>query len=147
MLRFGDGASFASGRAKYLDRAGQGGEVSAKIYVRVQLQGLEAPILAQLDTGAPWSVLDWEIAGEIGLRGGDGEEKTIATARGTHVGRLEQATILIVAEEGGSLEVTAQVFVSETWDGPTFLGYMGLLERIRFAVDPQQNDFYFGTSA
>jgi hypothetical protein len=26
----------------------------------------------------------------------------------------------------------------------TFLGYSGLLERIRFAVDPQQNNFYFG---
>jgi len=28
----------------------------------------------------------------------------------------------------------------------TFLGYSGLLDRIRFALDPQANDFYFGAS-
>jgi len=26
------------------------------------------------------------------------------------------------------------------------IGYCGFLERIRFAVDPQTNDFYFGTA-
>jgi hypothetical protein len=36
------------------------------------------------------------------------------------------------------------VLVSAEWLAPTFLGYMGLLERIRFAIDPQANQFYFG---
>jgi len=28
----------------------------------------------------------------------------------------------------------------------SFLGYSGLLSNIRFALDPQANDFYFGPS-
>jgi hypothetical protein len=30
------------------------------------------------------------------------------------------------------------------WDLPNFLGLSGFLERIRFAVDPGSNLFYFG---
>jgi len=30
------------------------------------------------------------------------------------------------------------------WPGPNFIGYEGLLQRIRFAVDPETNLFYFG---
>jgi hypothetical protein len=33
---------------------------------------------------------------------------------------------------------------SPDWRGPNFLGYQGLLQRIRFAVDPEVNLFYFG---
>lgn len=87
-------------------------EGTGKIFVRIIPQGIDAPILAQLDTGAAWSVLN--------------------------------AAFRIVAEEGRSLEVEAIVFVSPEWTEQTFLGYAGLLERIRFGVDPQANDFYFG---
>ena len=50
-----------------------------------------------------------------------------------------------MAEDGQSIAVDATVFVSHEWRGQTFLGYMGLLERIRFALDPQVNDFHFGS--
>ncbi len=34
---------------------------------------------------------------------------------------------------------------SSDWPpGKTFLGYSGLLDSIRFALDPQRNHFYFG---
>jgi hypothetical protein len=52
--------------------------------------------------------------------------------------------LTILADDGESLEVQATVFVSRDWPAGTFLGYSGFLERIRFAVDPQQNDFHFG---
>jgi hypothetical protein len=40
--------------------------------------------------------------------------------------------------------VDATIFVSPDWHGPNFIGYQGLLQRIRFAVDPETNLFYFG---
>ncbi|HKI06536.1 MAG TPA: hypothetical protein VKK31_31460 [Thermoanaerobaculia bacterium] len=38
----------------------------------------------------------------------------------------------------------ATVLVSQDWFGGSFIGYEGLLQRIRFAVDPETNLFYFG---
>jgi hypothetical protein len=45
---------------------------------------------------------------------------------------------------GEALDLQATVFVSTDWPGGNFLGYQGLLQRIRFAVDPEANLFYFG---
>lgn len=136
---------FTTGRAKYLDRAVQTEEGSAKIFVRIEPEGFGGSLLAQLDTGAAWSVLNTEIAEALGLIGGDGEQITIGTRTGVIEGRLEDATLTILAEDGESIVVNARVFVSQEWTGQTFLGYMGLLEKVRFAVDPQANDFYFGS--
>ena len=144
MLNFGNGASFAIGRAKYLDQGADASEGTAKIFVRIEPLGFGGTVLAQLDTGAAWSVLNAEIAQALGLVGGDGEELKLKTRLGDFDGRLEEATLTIVAEDGESLDVDARVFVSQDWPGQTFLGYMGLLERIRFGLDPQKNDFYFG---
>ena len=145
MLNFTDGTSFTTGRAKYLDQGSQADEGSAKVFVRIEPQGLGGPLLAQLDTGAPWSVLNAELAEALGLLGGDGEQVTINTRDGAFDGRLEEAILTILAEDGQSIAVDATVFVSHEWRGQTFLGYMGLLERIRFALDPHVNDFHFGS--
>jgi hypothetical protein len=53
--------------------------------------------------------------------------------------------ITIPADEGKSLDVEATAFVSPDWPWPNFIGYQGLLQRIRFAVDPETNLFYFGS--
>ena len=135
---------FTAGRAKYLDRGAQTAEGSAKIFVRIEPEGFGGSVLAQLDTGAAWSVLNAEIAEALGLIGRDGEQISIGTRDGVVEGRLEDVTLTILAEDGESIVVNARVFVSQEWTGQTFLGYMGLLERVRFAVDPQANDFYFG---
>jgi hypothetical protein len=59
-------------------------------------------------------------------------------------GALYRETIRISADEGQPLDVEATIFVSPDWRGPNFIGYQGLLQRIRFAVDPETNLFYFG---
>lgn len=51
---------------------------------------------------------------------------------------------MLRADEGESLRVEATIFLSPDWIGPNFIGYGGLLQRIRFAVDPESNLFYFG---
>lgn len=144
MLNYTDGVPFTRGWSAYFDHDTATREPTAKIFVRVQPDGLDSPILAQLDTGAPWTILDTEVAQEIGLLDGDGEPLTVSTRSGNISGRLEQTTITILAEEGESLSIMATVLVSRQWPGRTFLGYSGLLEKIRFGIDPQANRFYFG---
>jgi hypothetical protein len=50
----------------------------------------------------------------------------------------------LVSHEGDSIEIEATVFVSREWPSGNFIGYAGLLERIRFAIDPASNSFFFG---
>ncbi len=71
-------------------------------------------------------------------------DQQLSSRMGTFVGDLVRAPITLLADEGESLTVDATVFLSTDWPGPNFIGYNGLLERIRFAVDPPTNSFYFG---
>jgi len=53
-------------------------------------------------------------------------------------------------EAGENFEVSATVFVptlpaGEQWRYPNFLGLTGFLERIRFAIDPEESVFYFSS--
>jgi hypothetical protein len=67
------------------------------------------------------------------------------TSFGIKEGVLLRVPLKIVADEGESLDITGTFFVASDWpEGLTFLGYSGLLDSIRFALDPQVNDFYFG---
>ena len=137
-----DGKEFAAGRAAYADSDQT--ETSPKIFVRIRPRDFPAPVLAQLDTGAAWSVLNVEIALAMGVLDQQGEPLTLSTRVGQIRGKLVKADICLVADAGESLELDATFFVSAEWKYGTFLGYSGLLEWIRFAVDPQRNLFYFG---
>ncbi len=68
----------------------------------------------------------------------------LSTRFGRFGGRLYRGLITLPVDEGEPLDVDATVFISPDWRGPNFLGYEGLLQRIRFAVDPESNLFYFG---
>ena len=71
----------------------------------------------------------------------------MSTRMGIKAGYLVRASLDFVAEQGEALLTEGTFFVSEDWpDNLTFLGYSGLLDSIRFALDPQRNDFYFGSS-
>lgn len=115
---------------------------TAKIYVRVAFeQGSE--VLAQLDTGAAWSVLAPDLARDLGLSAGD--PARMRTPLGVMDGFLVRVPFTLWADEGEDLSIDGTFFVSERWPlGMSFLGYSGLLDSLRFAVDPQANDFYFG---
>ena len=68
----------------------------------------------------------------------------LSTRLGRFAGTLYRGLITLTVDEGEPLEVDAMVFLTPDWRGPNFLGYEGLLQRIRFAVDPESNLFYFG---
>lgn len=135
---------FTQGRSKFADHAPGFDELTAKVYIKVQF-GLDRPLLAQLDTGAAWSVLDPAIARNLGSSVEWLNPAVMGTRFGTMSGRLAQVPVTFPAEEGEPLTTVGTFFVSEHWPtGLTFLGYGGLLNAMRFALDPQANDFYFG---
>lgn len=144
MLFRQDRTPFNVGRARFFDDSPGAPEATAKIYVRVEPQALGASIAAQVDTGAAWTILETEVAEALGLLDGAGESVRLRTRYGLIGGRLERTTITLLADEGESLDVDATVFVSREWLAGTFLGYGGFLQRIRFAIDPEENFFYFG---
>ena len=48
--------------------------------------------------------------------------------------------MVLVAERGESISLSARVLIAPAWTGPVVLGYQGLLERVRFALDPGVNE-------
>lgn len=116
-----------------------------KILIRVAPDINEEPIFAVVDTGAPWCVFrpasGIALSRNFGLIPG---QVTLSTRFGLLQGTLYRGPIRLHADEGEPLDVEATVFLSPQWRGPNFLGYEGLLQRIRFAVDPETNLFYFG---
>lgn len=144
-----DPAPFASGAVSYSDSY-PGEEKSRRIVVLVTVAG-QTSTPAVVDTGSPWCILDPEIAEQLGafertewLRG--------HLIRGeTWDGWLGRVEITLNADHGESIIVEATAFVpdldaGEEWSNPNFVG-LGLLERIRFAIDPSENMFYFGLTA
>jgi len=142
-----NGESFTCGRAKFRDRAPGTKEPTDKIFVEIEFQSLRGKSwLAQLDTGAAYSMLDREIAEALGVLDGDGERVKVITPGGSFQGCLERIPLVLLADEGRSLEVEATFLVSPDWPGKTFLGYTGFLDRLRIALAPPVHHFYFGES-
>src|SRR2546425_8452063 len=111
MLQLPDGTPFAVGHARFADRLPEG-EETAKVYVKIQPQALGDLIVAQVDTGAAWSIFHVEVADAMNLLDGEGEAVPLRTRFGRLTGRLERLQIIIVADEGTSLNVDATVWVS-----------------------------------
>ena len=101
--------------------------------------------MAVVDTAAPWCIFKPTIGGVIRARLSPVDQNVeLSTRLGVIPGDLYRLPITLPAEEGENLEVEATIFLSPDWRGENFVGYLGLLQRIRFAVDPQSNLFYFG---
>ena len=141
--------NFATGMTYYQDLY-PGQEQSARVVLPVIVEGSLA-VHAVVDTGAPWCVIDPAIVRQIGagIRA-DYEPDRWLMVRGTwYMGKLLRLGISLEAERGNGLEIDATVFVptlppGDTWPHPNFIGLDGFLNRIRFAVDPRENAFYFG---
>lgn len=142
MLKLGE-ADFTVGRSRFSDIIAGDREATAKIYVKIQHEALGI-FLAQLDTGSPWSILQREIAEAVNAFETPGAPVSLETRHGRLEGRLVRIPVTITADEGQALDVEGTFWVSEEWPGGNFLGYVGLLDHIRIALDPAENLFYFG---
>lgn len=141
--------SFASGVISYQDYY-PGQEHTARIVLPIVVAG-RLTIPAIVDTGAPWCILDPEVVDFVGT----GIQATYTPSekliiRGElYEGRLLRMSLSLQSEIGDGVEVEATVFVptlapADIWPHPNFIGLDGFLTRIRFAIDPTENIFYFG---
>jgi hypothetical protein len=138
------GEQFTSGRSRFTDQHPKFPEPTAKIFVKVEFPGAERTWMAQVDTGAAYSILEVDLAAALGLMDLGGERAKLSTRLGTLSGELIRIPLTLIADEGSSLDLVATFFVSRDWRGVTFLGYTGLLDRLRIALDSPANLFYFG---
>jgi predicted aspartyl protease len=138
---------FTQGKARYYDNDPDRVRPHSAIYIQVELPLDPAvTVLALVDTGSPYCMFDREIVEALGLSFDDGEKIKLKTKDMLVIGRLDRLDVTLAADEGTSQTIEATVFVSEDWHFGAFIGYGGLLERIRFGIDPQTNSFYFGPS-
>jgi hypothetical protein len=144
-LRLANGEPFATGAATFFDAYPGARERQPRLYVAFQPEGLSFSLLALLDTGAHYCILNEDAARLLEGRLTDGlGEVTIRTAHGLVRGQLFLHRLRLLASVGESLDVEAIVFVPPGWRAPCFLGYTGFLDRIRFALDPSTSRFFFG---
>jgi hypothetical protein len=149
LLSFEDGRPFAQGASKYLDRPATEQDSLRRIIVPVQVEHI--PTRAILDTGGVYLVCNAEIADVLKL---DREKalgfKKVTFGRwGSVAGTLHRLDLTLLAVEGEPLTLNVTAFVpcpesGQLRDFPCFVGWMGCLEWIRFAVDPVSEMFYFG---
>lgn len=99
---------------------------------------------ALLDTASHWCVLPPSTASALGSEPGPGEPPIrMSTRLGVYEGWLDRIRLELPAVTGVALSIQATWFVAPDWPGPMVLGWKGCLERIRWAVDPGEQAFYF----
>lgn len=136
---------FATGCSRYVDAVKDHPVTEPRIVIPVAASTITESVLAVVDTAAPWCIFEPAVGLDLERAFRPVLDRAILSTRlGLFQGSLYRVPVMLHADEGESLDVEATVFQSPDWRGPSFLGYQGLLQRIRFAVDPETNLFYFG---
>jgi hypothetical protein len=150
ILSFADGEPFAVGSTDYLYRPAAE-DISPRIILQVEIEGIL--LNAIVDTGAPYVVCAPGLARQMSLQPDFALDRIQMAIRGLKVrGHLHRLNMTFLASQGESLTLEATVFVpDEEWEAnwgeqPSFIGLSGCLERLRFAVDPTTDTFYFGAA-
>jgi hypothetical protein len=126
---------------------GYSGDPTGKLTIEVEIAGFRTT--AVVDTAAPYMICEPEIAEQLSLSASESIGATqLLTHLGLVTGYLYRAPITLPASSGRSVELQATVFVPQPdqWaNNPSSLGFHGCLERIRLAIDPGTDMFYFGS--
>ena len=147
LLLFPDGETFATGAMRYDYSPATTNETTNRIILTVAVEN--TIIDAVVDTGAPYSIIAPQTAREAGLDRFTPLERITMLVRGMRLeGSIIRLTMTLIAEQGEDQNVDATAFipdVQEYWGNfPSFIGQIGFLERITFAVNPSTDTFYFG---
>jgi hypothetical protein len=148
LLLFPNGEYFAIGAINYAYRPAITSDTTNRIIIVVYVE--DSITEAVLDTGAPYPIIAPKVAKQAGLYRVKPLERKRMLVRGNWLGgSIIRLNMTLLADEGEDLTVDATAFipdVEEYWgDFPCFIGQMGFLERIRYALDPDTDTFYFGT--
>jgi hypothetical protein len=148
-LSFPDGEPFATGVSEYVYQPATPHDSFPRLILNVEIEGISSSAI--LDTGAPYAICTPTVARQIGLASQQALGKMRLIVRGVSMeGHLFRLVIRFVTLYGADMDVDATVFVlgpesEESWGAlPSFIGLNGCLERMRFAVDPISDSFYFG---
>lgn len=135
-------------KTTYLYRPATERENSPRILLTVQIEGVQTT--AFVDTGGVNLLCAPEIAARAGIdpTGGIPSEPLLWRSHRVH-GTLHRVALTLLAAEGESVNIEATAFIPQSNDEwaesfPCILGMHGCLERLRFAVDPNNDTFYFG---
>ena len=118
---------------------------TGKLTVAVEYEVEEQRVPSLLDTGAEWGIFPADLADTLGYDPlAEGVPTVLDTRLGKYQGYLLRIPIFIPATEGDGLDVELTWIVVPGWPGPPVMGWGGCLERLRFAIDPATETFYFG---
>lgn len=142
-----DHRPFTSGSAAYYDSTTSGQILAEpRIHIRLEIGDSGVELLALVDTAAPWCILESRLVQAAREQLEElPRDVALSTRLGRFHGRLYLGALKLLPDDGEELLVTTTFFLSQDWPGGNFVGYLGFLDRIRFAVDPQANRFYFGS--
>jgi hypothetical protein len=142
------GVEFAGGEGPCFIRPSFTGDRLNRLLVHVEV-GQEW-ITAVVDTGGAFLLLDPVFAASIGIDHADALAQDRIHIRGfTRRGTIHRLPLTLLATAGEPLTFEATAFVpelehGEMWPLPSYLGWQGCLDRIRFAGDPADEVVYFG---
>ena len=147
LLIFPAGEPFATGAIRYNYAPAAPGEMTNRIILPLEIETIQTE--AVLDTGAPYPIIAPKIARQAGLNTVTPLERIVVVVRGMRLsGNIIRLNITLPADEGQDQDVSATAFipdVEEYWgDFPSFIGQIGFLERICYAVNPSTDTFCFG---
>lgn len=132
-----------TGRSRYLRRHESGPHLLI-VAVACYLGERQVREIALLDTAAEWCVLTPGLAKDLGVDAPGAGWVRLSTRFGNFDGWLERIPLTLTTDSGVPTTVEATWFVCEDWPGPLVIGWTGGLERLRFALDPAEDTFYFG---
>lgn len=144
-----DGSVFATGEAPLRSVHAHFQDRPSRLSIQVAVESVE--ISAVVDTGGLYLILQPEPGAQLGLDRASGAHRDRLVIRGiTFAGALHRVPVKLLATDGESLTFEATAFVpelaeGEAWPLPSYLGWQGCLDRIRFAVDPADEVVYFGS--
>jgi hypothetical protein len=148
LLTTSSGEPFAAGVTSYSYRPAIN-DISNRIIIQVEIGGVLVEGI--VDTGSPYVVCPPYLTDVIGFDPVNAIESIPYRVRGELMrGNLYRVDILFPADDGEDILVDATIFVPDReWEAswgehPAFIGLTGCLERLRFAVDPEKDLFYFG---
>jgi hypothetical protein len=150
-LRMASGEAFATGAALYNYRPATSAETAPRIVLAVAVGAYETS--AFVDTGGLYFICAPPFARRLRLDHGQGQPASDRIRwRGESLkGVLHRLPLTLLAGEGENVTIEVTAFVPrvgrhQEWNDqlPCVLGMQYCLERLRFAVDPEHDMFYFG---
>lgn len=152
MLKFAnDEELFAIGSSNYDYRPASKTDKLSRIFVEIEIFGMGSSIrtFAVVDTGGAYFICSPEFAIKLNLDLDAYPNETIAIRGQKVIGKLSRLPLRFLATQGEDLEIEVAAFIPnpdifQEWSLPPYIGWMGCLEQIRFAIDPSNDTFYFG---